>query len=119
MPLIGKKKYTRHRYAAGQWSQATKGYFESPAPATDVVEIAVQPLQAEEAQFLPEGVSVSDGKKGYTKSALRTHDEATQTPADVVDIDGELYRVHKVFDFGSGLLAHYKVVLIRDQRGMA
>lgn len=75
---------------------------------------SVQPLSDEERQALPEGVRSRVEKRIYTKSEVKTADQNTGQPADIIVIDGEEFVAVQVKHWRR-LLAHYEVDLIKRQ----
>lgn len=56
----------------------------------------LRPLTGKELQALSEGYHADDTRKLLTTADLRTLDNATGLPADVVTIDGEAWTVFRV-----------------------
>lgn len=75
---------------------------------------SVQPLTDKQREVLPEGIRARVEKRLYTKSEVKTADQQTGQPADVIIIDGAEFIAVQVKHWRR-LLAHYEVDLIRRQ----
>lgn len=82
--------------------------------STFAIRGSVQPANGREMANLPEGTRSSDTRKMYTGTELRPADQHAGTPADRVLYQGHDYQVRLV-GFQSDLLAHYKVLMVREQ----
>lgn len=78
-----------------------------------------QPLDGREIAMLPEGERASDRAKVFTATLLRTTDQRTGTPADLVSQDGSAwFKVLEVRPYSANApLPHYRVELARVQEG--
>lgn len=61
--------------------------------------ISVQQPDAKELQLLPEGERQKDIRKFISTKALKTADQKTQTPSDLVNYKGAQYKIIKVNDY--------------------
>jgi hypothetical protein len=89
--------------------------------STATIRGSVQPLTDRQREVLPEGIRQSVTRKVYTKSDLRTADQLTNTPSDLIVYGGETYEVVRVTRWPA-LLSHFEADLVRvtepdDQSG--
>lgn len=94
------------QYVLGTWT---------PAATTDLtIKAHVQPASARELLILPEGERTKGAVRFYTTDPLQTASEYTQTPADVVAFDGQLWQVQRVdpWPVGGGL-QHYRSFAVK------
>lgn len=94
-------------YIAGIWQSS---------PETEVVlEANVQPMQFKEIMLLPESERTKEWIKIYSVEPLRTGNESnTGWEADIVEWDGEKYRVMKCRRYQMGVLDHYHSIAARE-----
>lgn len=90
----------------------TPGHFEKGryVPSNDIERFSgigsIQPMTAEELQFLPEGQRSDEVRKLYTEVELRAEDEP-----DHVEFDGITYEVQADLDWkNAGNYLRYKLV---------
>lgn len=89
---------------------------ETPAAgSTFAARLSVQPLKGEELRVASELYGTNRVLKAYGPTELRTADETTGAPADVVEVDGDDYEVQHV-EHQRKLLRHYKATLVRVDR---
>lgn len=99
--MLGTHIYTVYRRGVVEWGE--DGLPVRP-PAEELrVRLSVQPMNGYQLQRLPEGLRVRKPKKayGYRREALRTVQGVGQEEADLVLIEGELFEVHQVRDYGA------------------
>lgn len=80
-----------------------------------------QPLpntsKGEVAKILPEGISIDDVIVLFTKSSLRTDNEAKGITGDDVNIEGSLYKVLMERDWSRYLsIRHKEYILVRKTK---
>lgn len=96
-------------YVGGVWVPATY--------TVVVVEANVQPLQFKELMLLTESERTKEWIKLYSAEQLRTGNEGVDGwEADVVEWEGNLYRVMKSRHYVMGILDHYHVMAAREPR---
>ncbi len=100
---FGTGSYTVFRHAGGGWID---GHFSAADPSTLTIEASVQPQSGRELVDAQEGQHADDVRVLWTRSELRTvtmqidaSEDATGAEADVIQLDGEPYRVIKVEGF--------------------
>lgn len=113
MMILGQRMI--HRIArTGAINPATGRWASVEAPPVPFLG-SVQPLSGRERQELPEGDRQRVTLKVYTTSAVFTANQYTDTPEDVIVIDGERFRVYQVETHGmANLIPHAKVYLVRE-----
>jgi hypothetical protein len=100
--------YAVTRTARGALDSA--GNYSPGATSTFSIAASVQPLSGRALKDLPEGARADDYRWVYTDSELRT--EQAGVDPDVVEIEGEDYRVEKVEHF-LVLSGHYRATVFR------
>ncbi len=110
--LLGLESATRRRFSAGDWD-STGRYVPGP-PVEVAFKGSFQPLATARLQFLPDGQRQQGQLEVYTKTELRTADQHSETPADLVIYAGVTYQVQEVQHWPT-LLAHYQARLMRVQ----
>lgn len=108
--LLALAPYTLRRF--GVYTTGSDGRRVRGALTTSTISADVQPLNGKELSMLEEGARMSDTRKAYTSSELRTDDQHANVPADELTIDGANFKVLKV-ERQIALLPHYKATLIR------
>lgn len=106
--ILGQRDITRVRRAA-----ATIGANYKPVPGAETLTTirgAVQPLNGDGLEQMPEGERTRETRKVYTTSELRT--ARPDAPADHVIVDGVRYEVQGV-ERQPAILPHYKAYLTR------
>lgn len=105
MILLGAETVTRQRFevSRGEDGRTTKTLVDETS-----VRASVQPLDDRQRAALPEGVRQSVDLRLFSKAEFRTTNQYTNTPADRVVIDGEVFRVIQVKEWRQ-LLAHFEV----------
>jgi hypothetical protein len=100
---------TAGSYVSGRWVPGSTG-------AVTVI-ASVQPDRArpDELLHLPEGDRAREGIRLYTDTHLYTSDEASGTPADLVEWQGEQWEVVRVESWPLHI-GHYKVLALRIGR---
>lgn len=94
-PDLGAAGFVRHRtsFTMGNEGRATPSYADTPMVGV------VQPAKLSDAQFLPEGVRLSDVSAFITSAEVRTGDGVTTVP-DILQYKGANYKVLHLQDFG-------------------
>lgn len=89
-----------------------KGRVKMPASFTTLtIEASVQQLTPNELEAEPDLDRTRATKKLYTTSRLNPVSRSDQTPADVVIWGGDEWKVTRVYEYGQGVLDHYKVII--------
>lgn len=102
-----KKPITVTRYASA--ISYVKGRAILPAPSIFTIDASVQQARPNEMDLLPEGVRISETKKIFSVSELKTAtDQTNPTDADIVTFDGNDYRVLRVDKYSMGTLDHFR-----------
>lgn len=116
-PLISDVSLTFTRY--GGQTISPGGSVTRTTPQTIAVRGSLQPFRlGDVTTVLPEGKRAEDARMFYTKTRLRASNSVTQTPADTVVINGEVFEVFNNGDWATTTiltgLSHYKVILLRQ-----
>lgn len=72
---------------------------------------SIQPLTGKDLETLPEGLRESGTLRLYTDFELRTADQKTKTPADVVTLYGKRHIVIQVLPWGNNVINHFKCIV--------
>lgn len=114
--MIGFRSITRRRYSAAE-VRGSDGRASTPASADVVISAVLQRPTAAQLQRLPEGQRVADSWYVDTAAELRTRDELGGVPADLLVVDGVLYRVLEVADESRSPIPHYEGLAARLPEG--
>lgn len=110
------KPYTFTRYTADSYvkGKLVKGGIDS----TFTVMISVQPLSAEEVQYLPEGRRVSSSFTIYCAkdTNLVTAEEESPNPPDTVELFGKVYEVNSLFNWQNEVISHQRYLVIEREK---
>ena len=94
------------------------GRFVDGGSTTLTVRASVQPAKSSEVQRLPEGLRGKGTRTIFCTTELKAQNETDGTPADLVEVNGELWEV-QIIDFwgdhASGM-RHWKAVAVRQDR---
>lgn len=74
-----------------------EGQFQPGARVRTTIQAAHQPITAEDLLQLAEGDRTEAMKSLWSRAELRSANEAAQTPADELEIEGAIWRVIKVW----------------------
>lgn len=110
MSLFNSFVLTVNRYS-GNWNGRN---YDQTLDSTFTIQTSVQPADANDLKVLPEGKRTSSIYKIYPSSELRTTDQNTQTPQDVVVFNNENYEVVHVEPW-KNLLGFYKALIVREK----
>ena len=94
-----------------------KGIWQSGGSSTVTVKGSLQPMSMREIKLAgEEGERLTDMFKFYSDTDLSLIDQGTLTPADVITINGETYKVIGIEKWQGTLvgLPHYKHMLKRE-----
>jgi len=79
--------YTVNRAsAAGTFS---RGIYQAPATTEVTINASIQPLKGDELQQIPGGQRVKAGYSVFSREEIRTENEETKVPADVIEYGSE------------------------------
>lgn len=106
--FLGSTTYTLRRPAAGSY---VDGEWVAGAYVEVTITAAVQPLNGDELQQLPEGARQRLTRKVYTASALQAGDIDGQIGPDILVVDGIPCEVQAVKRYTAGI-PHYRAVLV-------
>lgn len=99
----------------GSISAASGGYvdgvYQPGATTTFAAIMSVQPLTGKELLLLPEGQRTRLHVKGYTRTELKTADQAESKKADRVSYADTEFEVQNVESWDGGGLSHCKVIM--------
>ena len=95
----------RTRAGAGQF---VGGIWQPGSPDAQTIAACVHAVSPEMTQNLPEGIRTEAEIVVYSRSELRAADESAGTVADIIEWQGQDYRVLQTWDRIEG--AHYKAV---------
>jgi hypothetical protein len=84
-------------------------WVENAEEELDII-ASVQPLNDIEIEFVPEGDRTKAARKLYTATELRVHDSETSAKPDLVEIEGEYYKVIRVQRWQG----HFKCLVVRE-----
>lgn len=112
MVILAPESATLHRADAPTINPDT-GATEPPTRTSTPISGSFQPLGGREREALPEGVRAKVTLKLYTHDEVRTVDQMTPEFADVIEYRGDRYVAFTVMQYPT-LLAHYKVLLMRE-----
>lgn len=100
------------RFEAGEW---VKGVYEKGAESILEIQASVQPLDPNELLQLPEGRRTHESIKIFTDIELHTANTTTGEQADMLEIDGIQFEIHKVerWMLPGSAQNHYKVVAVK------
>lgn len=90
-------------YVNGVW---TEGTASTPRTAKG----AIQPLNAQELEMLPEGQRKRASLKIYTSTELREVDEISKVKGDIVTVRGSTWEVQRVYKQATPF-GHYKCLV--------
>ena len=95
----------RTRAGAGQF---VGGIWQPGTPSAQTIAACVHAVSPEMTQNLPEGIRTESEIVVYSRSELRAADEEAKTVADVIEWQGQDYKVLQVWNRVEG--SHYKAV---------
>jgi hypothetical protein len=104
------------RYAAE--TRGADGRATSGASSTFTAACSVQRPKPHTLRKLQEGGHTDDAWYVDTVTPVRTRNESTGTPPDVVTIDGQPYEVFEVAHV-RGVIVHYETLVLRKFQGIA
>ena len=111
--ILGEQDVTLTRRAAG--AVGSDGRYAPGASTTSTIRASMQPPNDRLLQLLPEARRQSVTLMAFTEVALRTTDQATGLPADLLTYRGETYEVLAVRQWPTaGPLPHYESALTRS-----
>lgn len=88
-----------------------KGRF-TPGSTTPInFTASIQPATGDELDALPEGLRENGMYRLYTDFALRTVNESTKKPADVIDYNSKKYKIVQVEPWQNNVISHYKAFM--------
>ena len=90
-----------------------KGVVQPVTPTFFTIEASVQQARPKDLQQLPEHDRTTETIVLHSETKLRTVDEKNGLPADVVQHDGQNWKVVAVSTHQSGVLDHYKMLAQR------
>lgn len=90
-------EYTVTRTEVGAYDE--NGQYEPGDTSTLTIIADIQPVTGEELQNLREGQRANDVRVVYTNSALVALDEVNGIVGDLIEHDGEMWRVFRVQKF--------------------
>ena len=104
---VGSEWIEGTRYLAGSWSQSGTDRGEYSHGGTQNLKFrgSIVPSEPRHTEQLPEGERTKDSlvvKTQFDLQVART-DDNDKVPADILDVDGESYRVVKIATTRSGL----------------
>lgn len=105
---LGGKTYTVTRANADGAYSTEDGTFVAGATVTVPVLGSVQPATPEDLVSVPDGDRTRERKRFYSQPALNTQDTAALRKGDVVDVDGQLFKVESVGHWAN----HGKSILV-------
>lgn len=103
---------TVDRFADGDFDD--DGIATTPTSSPFTIIASVQPMRPDEKLMLPEGSRGRESIKLYTVSELKTMNEETKRPADVVNWESKKFDVFQVSRYKMGVQDHTKAIAIRQ-----
>lgn len=114
LPSLFRQTITVYRKSGGYRDANDRWVEGSETPITHS-RTSVQPTTARDLQFLPEGERVDGALRIFDADPLYTVDETTGTEADIVEYNGNRYRVVTVNPWLVGLLEHYEAIVVLER----
>jgi hypothetical protein len=99
-----------NRFEAGHYD--SDGRWVTPCSASIDITGCIQPAGPEDMQRLPEGFRSKKALRLYTVYNIRTANQATGTPADTFEWEGDIYEIQSI-DKWKKLIPHYKAIATR------
>jgi hypothetical protein len=107
---LGRRRIFGFRMGAGSF---VNGVWVEGTLTPIAFDASVQALRPKEMQMLPEGRIVSQGYRLYTDYELKTVDTGVAKNPDRVTLFGLEFEVFSVEPWQSGIIPHYKAVVVR------
>lgn len=110
--ILGKEDLSRKRFGVGVWGADGKN--TAAVASTLPFRGSVQPVPGNLLETLSEAERQRGAQVIYTKTSLKTLDQLTQIPADIVTrvVDGSQWEVRTAQPWPK-LLSHFEVVVVR------
>lgn len=88
-----------------------KGRFTPGTASAINFTASVQPVSGNDLESLPEGVREQGMYRLYTSFQLRTINQTTKEPADIIDFDGKKYKIVFLQPWQNNVINHYKAFM--------
>lgn len=114
MSLFNTKTVTVKRYTNGNYD-TPDGSWQEGTESTFTIKCSWQPATGDDLKAIPEGRRSSSMYKLYTSTKLRTTDQLSQLPRDIVisSENGFEYELNETADNQNGIVSHYKYIATR------
>ena len=98
------------QYIDGVWVPGTEGTVTNP---DFTIQTSVQPASGKDLEVLEEGLRTKEILKIYPTTELKAVDQHNNIEADIVEYNGNDYKVINVKAYQNGIINHYKCLIMR------
>lgn len=111
MGLIPRTEFTVTRFGAG--SRDKGRWVEDPTPSTFQAKYSYQPMRGRDMLLLPENRRNTQAYWLFGDTKLRPADPVTQTNADRIEIESEMYEILGNAPWNNNIINHQQIMAVK------